>query len=51
MVYLVSGQQQLFESTEYKKLSIEDSLVMMNNWRVLQLDTETDGRDPHLCKI
>lgn len=51
MIYLVSGQQQLFESTEYKKLSIEDSLVMMNNWRVLQLDTETDGRDPHLCKI
>lgn len=51
MLYLVSGQQQLFESTEYKRLSIEDSLVMMNNWRVLQLDTETDGRDPHLCKI
>lgn len=51
MIYLVSNQQSLFESTEYQKLSVEDSLAMMDSWRVVQLDSETSGRDAHLCDI
>lgn len=51
MLYLVSGQQQLFESKEYKKLSIEDSLVMINSWGTIQCDSETSGRNCHLCEI
>ena len=51
MIYLVSGQQKLFESSEYKQLSIEDSLAMMNSWGIIQLDLETAGRDCHLCDI
>lgn len=43
MIYLVSGQQQLFESTEYKQLSIEDSLAMINGWGIIQYDCETEG--------
>lgn len=51
MIYLVSGQQSLFESARYQKLSVEDSLAMMSSWRVLQYDSETSGRDAHLCDI
>lgn len=51
MIYLVSSQQSLFESTNYQQLSIEDSLAMMSSWRVVQYDSETSGRDCHLCQI
>ena len=51
MIYLVSAQQKLFESTEYKQLSIEDSLAMINSWGIIQYDSETGGRDCHLCEL
>lgn len=51
MVYLVSACQKLFESTEYKQLSIEDSLAMINSWGIIQCDSETSGRNCHLCEI
>ena len=51
MIYLVSAQQKLFESTEYKQLSIEDSLAMINSWGIIQCDSETSGRNCHLCEI
>lgn len=42
-IFLVSAQHKLFESTEYKQLSIEDSLAMINSWGVIQYDSETSG--------
>lgn len=51
MIYLVSAQQKLFESPEYKQLSIEDSLAMINSWGTIQYDSETGGRDCHLCDL
>ena len=51
MIYLVSACQKLFESTEYKQLSIEDSLAMINSWGIIQYDSETSGRDCHLCDL
>lgn len=51
MIYLVSYQQSLFESTNYQQLSVEDSLAIMSSWRVVQYDSETSGRDCHLCQI
>lgn len=51
MIYLVSKQQTLFDSTEYQKLSIEDSLAMINSWGSIQFDLETAGRNCHLCEI
>lgn len=51
MIYLVSRQQQLFESDKYKMLSVEESIEMMKSWGVIQFDTETDGRNAHLCHI
>ena len=51
MVYLVTNQQQLFDSEDYSVLSVQDSLRMMQDWNLIQTDTETSGRDPHLCSL
>ena len=49
MIYLVTLQQQLFQNEAYSLMTVEESLGMMHNWSVVQLDTETNGRDAHLC--
>ena len=51
MIYLVTTEQNLFENPEYKIISIEESLQLLNSCKVLQYDSETTGLDPHLCKI
>ena len=48
MIYLVTFEQKLFESSLYKIISIEESLQMMKDWKVVQYDSETDGRDAHV---
>ena len=51
MIYLVSSNRELFEHSEYKIISVEESLDMMKDWNVIQFDTETSGKDPHLCDL
>ena len=51
MIYFVSNSQELFEQEEYKCISAQESLNMMHDWKVVQLDSETSGRDPHLCDL
>ena len=51
MIYLVTGQLNLFENEAYKTISAEESLEMMKNWNVVQYDSETDGRDAHINKL
>lgn len=51
MIYLVTTQQELFDNDEYVIISAEESLEMMKNWKVIQLDSETGGRDAHLCDV
>lgn len=49
MIYLVSNQQFLFpESAAITLISAEDSLKMMSSWGMIQYDSETSGRDPHV---
>ena len=48
MIYLVSNQQELFESDTYKIITLEESLNIISNWKMCQLDTETSGRNPHI---
>lgn len=48
MIYFVTTQQELFNGA-YTIVSAEESLRMMENWKVIQVDSETSGRDPHLC--
>lgn len=49
MIYLVTLQQELFDRDDYKIISVEESLQMMSKWNLIQLDSETTGRDAHLC--
>ena len=51
MIYLVTRQQELFEDSDYEHISIEESLNMMADWEIVQVDTETSGRNPHLCNL
>ena len=51
MIYLVTGQQKLFENPNYKTISIEESLQLMKDCKTLQYDSETTGVDSHLCDI
>ena len=48
MIYLVSANQQLFESEVYKVISVEESLAIMKDWKMIQFDTETTGLDGHI---
>ena len=49
MVYLVTTQEELFENDLYTIISADKALEMMQSWDVIQVDSETNGRDPHLC--
>ena len=51
MIYLVTSQLSLFEDDSYKVISAEESLQMMKNWKVVQYDSETTGRDAHINKV
>ena len=51
MIYLVTLEQKLFENPEYKTISIEESLQLLNSCKVLQYDSETTGRNARLCNI
>ena len=49
MVYLVTTQEELFENDLYTIISADKALEIMQSWDVIQVDSETSGRDPHLC--
>ena len=51
MIFLVTTQQELFDRDDYKIISVEESLQMMKNWKSVQFDTETDGKDAHINHI
>ena len=51
MIYLVTLEQKLFENPEYKTISVEESLQLMDGCKVLQYDSETTGRDARICNI
>lgn len=51
MIYLVTSNQRLFKSELYELISKEEALKMILSWDVVQFDTETTGRDPHICRL
>ena len=51
MIYLVSNQQELFESDEYTTINLEESLEIIKDWKIYQYDSETTGRDAHVNEI
>lgn len=51
MVYLVTKQENLFESENYKIIGVEESLKLLNPLINIGLDTETEGLDPWTKKL
>lgn len=51
MIYLVSGNRRLFESENYEILSPVAAVDIINSWELTQFDSETSGRDAHVCNI
>lgn len=51
MIYLVTNEKFLFESENYKILSVDESISILNSWSMIQFDTETLGRDCHIGKL
>ena len=51
MVYFVTLQKQLFPDVDYDCISPVESIKRMQSWNLIQVDTETDGRDAHLCNL
>ena len=49
MIYLVTLNQELFENDSYTVISPEESLEILSGWGpMIQIDSETTGRDPHI---
>ena len=48
MIYLVTGQKELFENPEYEVISVEESLKLLDTFSMVQFDTETKGKDCHI---
>lgn len=51
MIYLVTMHQEMFQNDAYQCIGIGTSLDMIESWGHIQFDTETSGRDCHLCKL
>lgn len=51
MIYLVSKQPQLFENDQYEVITVERSLELLDSLKEIEVDTETTGRDPIICKL
>lgn len=51
MIYFVTRQTQFYSPEHYTNITPDESLEMMKDWEVIQTDSETSGRDPHLCKL
>lgn len=48
MIYLVSKQDRFKDIKEFKLISAQDSIDLMTNWKLVQFDSETTGRDAHI---
>lgn len=47
MIYLVTNNQSLYESSVYKIISIDESLHLLDTLSIIGVDTETGGIDVH----
>ena len=51
MIYLVTANRELFENGEYKIIGVDESLSLLSSQKILQADSETGGKDAHICKL
>lgn len=51
MIYLVTNNQELFESENYKIIGVEESLSLLSPLKEVSADTETEGIDEYTKKL
>lgn len=52
MIYFITKQQELFDNPLYEKLSIKDSIELIDSFgKAVQFDTETDGKEAHINNV
>lgn len=51
MIWLVTNNNQLFQSNLYTKCTVEESFRVLNPLRVVSVDTETEGLDVHTKRL
>ena len=48
MIYLVTGQKELFDNEVYSIMDLDKCLSLLWSMPIIQVDTETNGRDAHV---
>lgn len=43
MIYLVTTKQELFDDPDYTVINADRALELMQDWKVVQYDSETNG--------
>jgi DNA polymerase I-like protein with 3'-5' exonuclease and polymerase domains len=51
MIYFVSNNKPLFNSSNYTLISVEQSLYILKDWKTFMFDTEGTGLDCHIAKV
>ena len=51
MIYFVTNQQSLFSMQGVSQIKAEEAVSMMEDWNIIQFDTETDSTDARLGKL
>ena len=51
MIYVVTLEKDLFGLQGFEYITVDQSLDIMRDWSIVQYDSETSGRDAHLCSI
>ena len=51
MIYVVTANISLFNSEDFKEIGIDESLSLLSSQKILQADSETGGRDSHICNL
>ena len=51
MIYLLTKESSLFDSDSYSVIDLPAALDLVRSMKQIQFDTETNGRDAHLCKV
>lgn len=51
MIYLVTRQQSLFDLEGVTNIDIKKAVDMVSQWSMIQADSETTGREPHICDL
>ena len=41
----------MFDDPDYTIINAQQALEIMQDWKVIQVDSETSGKNPHICKL